>query len=97
MFRQLHAPDAASAITLHIDGAAVRAQRGESVAAVMLRQSENWVRTTPVSQAKRAPYCMMGTCFDCLAVVDGIASVQTCMVQAVDGMRIDRQMGKKSI
>jgi D-hydroxyproline dehydrogenase subunit gamma len=97
MFRQLHEPDAQSAITVHIDGEPMQAVRGESVAAIMLRQPAIWVRTTPLSQAKRAPYCMMGVCFDCLAIVDGTASVQTCMVQAADGMRIDRQLGKRSI
>ena len=96
MFRKLHEPDG-TAVTIHIDGAPVSAEPGESVAAVLLRQRPLWSRTTPVTQSRRAPYCMMGVCFDCLAQVDGEASVQTCLRQVRDGMRVERQQGKRSV
>ena len=96
MFRKLHEP-AASPVTLYIDGAAVAAEAGESVAAVLLRQSPLWSRTTPVTQSRRAPYCMTGVCFDCLARVDGEASVQTCLAVVRDGMRVERQHGRRSL
>ena len=84
------------AITVYIDGEAVAAEANESVAAVLLRQDPVWSRTTPVSETRRAPYCMMGVCFECLALVDG-ASVQTCLVSVHDGMRIERQLGRRRI
>lgn len=93
MFRKLHEPGAAT-VTIHIDGVAVQAERGEPVAAVLLRQAEPWSRTTPVGQSRRAPYCMMGVCFDCLAEIDGVSSVQTCLTPVCDGMRIARQLGR---
>ena len=96
MFRKLHDPGSA-AVTVTIDGVPVAAEAGESIAAVLLRQGEIWSRTTPVTQAKRAPYCLMGVCFDCLAEVDGIASVQTCLTPVRDGMRIARQIGRRSL
>ena len=96
MFRKLHEPGA-TAVTIEIDGAAVAAEAGESVAAVLLRQPDIWSRTTPVTQSKRAPYCMMGVCFECLAEVDGVASVQTCLTPVRDGMRVARQTGKRSL
>ena len=96
MFRKLHEP-ADKTVTLTIDGVSVTAELGESVAAVLLRQSPVWSRTTPITQSKRAPYCMMGVCFDCLAEVDGDASVQTCLTTVRDGMRVERQQGKRSI
>jgi hypothetical protein len=40
---------------------------------------------------------MMGACFDCLAVVDGRPSVQTCMTPVRDGMRIERQDGARGL
>ena len=95
MFRKLHEPT--QAVTLYIDGAPVTAEAGESVAAVLLRQSPLWSRTTPVTQSRRAPYCMMGVCFECLASVDGEASVQTCLTFVRDGMRVERQQGKRSL
>jgi D-hydroxyproline dehydrogenase subunit gamma len=95
MFRKLHEP--AQALTIHIDGVPVAAEAGETVAAVLLRQAEPWSRTTPVSGARRAPYCLMGVCFDCLAEVDGVASVQTCLVPVRDGMRVNRQLGGRKL
>ena len=93
MFRKLHDP--ATPVTVEIDGARVSAEDGESVAAVLLRQAEPWSRLTPAGGAKRAPYCMMGVCFECLAEIDGIPSVQTCLTPVRDGMKIARQRGKR--
>ena len=70
---------------------------GTALAAVLLRQSPLWSRTTPITQSKRAPYCMMGVCFECLARIDGEASVQTCLTVVRDGMRVERQHGKRSL
>jgi 2Fe-2S iron-sulfur cluster binding domain len=97
MFRKLHEPDPGRQITIDIDGVPAAAEPGESVAAVLLRQAEPWSRLTPVAQRKRAPYCMMGVCFDCLAEVDGVASVQTCLKPVRNGMRVARQTGKRRI
>jgi hypothetical protein len=96
MFVKLH-KSRVGLVNIEIDGTSVVAVSGESVAAVLLRQSDEWSRQTPVSGCKRAPYCMMGVCFDCLAEVDGIASVQTCMQPVRDGMRVVRQIGKRRI
>lgn len=54
MFRKLHDPGPAT-VTVHIDGRPVRAEVGESIAALLLRQPEGWSRTTPVSESRRAP------------------------------------------
>ncbi len=96
MFRKLHEPGA-QALTVYIDGRPAVAEPGETVAAVLLRQDTAASRTTPVQESPRAPYCMMGVCFDCLAIVDGIASTQTCLVTVRDGMRVQRQFGKRSV
>ena len=36
---------------------------------------------------------MMGVCFECLVVIDGVPNQQACMIEARDGMRIERQLG----
>lgn len=92
MFHTL--PDREQGLTLRIDGLAVTAQPGETVAAVMLRQPEPWTRVSPVGGGRRAPYCMMGVCFDCLAEVDGQASTQTCLTLVREGMQVRRQRGR---
>ena len=96
MFRKLHELKSGG-LTINIDGVPVAADPDESVAAVLLRQAEPWSRLTPVTQSKRAPYCMMGVCFECLAEVDGVASVQTCLEPVCNGMRVSRQAGKRRI
>jgi hydrogen cyanide synthase HcnC len=54
-------------------------------------------RTTPVSGSPRAPYCMMGVCFDCLMEIDGVPNTQACMVPVAEGMRISRQVGARKV
>jgi len=92
MFKSLVKLPGAS-ITITVDGRAVSCTAGENLAAVLLREGFQPFRTTPVSDAPRMPYCMMGVCFDCLAVVDGMPNRQTCLTVTADGMEVARQIG----
>jgi predicted molibdopterin-dependent oxidoreductase YjgC len=94
MFRRPPDPDA-QAVTLRIDGRSIGARTGDSVAAALLAAGIVTCRTTPVGEAPRAPYCMMGVCFDCLVEIDGMGSRQACLVRVRDGMRIETQHGKR--
>lgn len=87
------APASTPRVTIYFDGAPLRVPAGLSVAAALLANGARATRTTPVGGVLRAPYCMMGVCFECLAVVDGVPSVQTCLVQARPGMVVERQVG----
>jgi len=84
-------------LTIWFDGRAVPARVGDSVAVALLAAGITITRTTPVSGASRGPYCMMGACFDCLAMVDGRANVQTCMTVVLDGMHVQRQDGARML
>lgn len=86
------ASDGRERTQITIDDRAVEAWVGEPLAAVFLRE-KTFCRTTPRRAAPRAPFCMMGVCFECLAVVDGAASVQTCLVAVRPGMVVRRQNG----
>ena len=96
MFRKLHDPGV-NTVTVQIDGLSMIAEAGESVAAVLLRLPDGWSRKTPVSESPRAPFCMMGVCFECLVEIDGQGSVQACMTPVRDGMRIARPSGRRSL
>ena len=85
-------PDPGS-LTIHLDGTPLRAHPGDSIAAALLAHGIHTTRRSAVSGAPRGPYCMMGACFECLAVVDGQPSVQTCLTPVRDGMRIESQHG----
>ena len=96
MFRKIN-DSRGPVLTLTIDGQAVTAEPGETVAAVLLRQPTPTSRSTPVHGSPRAPFCMMGVCFDCLAIVNGAASTQSCLVTVREGMRVERQFGRQSV
>jgi D-hydroxyproline dehydrogenase subunit gamma len=96
MFKRL--PDSTRReVSITIDGKPVAAREGDSVAAALLGSGSLACRTTPVTGVPRAPFCMMGVCFDCLVTVDGAANVQGCMTRVRDGMRIEIQAGKRRI
>nr|WP_240653103.1 (2Fe-2S)-binding protein [Sphingomonas crocodyli] len=76
---------------LTIDGVGVTADEGEPLAAVLLRNAPYSCRRTPVSGASRAPFCMMGVCFECLVEVDGATSTRSCLVRVRDGLDVRRQ------
>jgi sarcosine oxidase subunit alpha len=96
MFQRLPDTEAAQC-TVYINGETFSARAGDTVAAALLVAGVDSCRRTPVSGAARAPYCMMGVCFDCLVTVDGIGNRQGCMIRVRDGMRIDTQAGKREL
>jgi predicted molibdopterin-dependent oxidoreductase YjgC len=97
MFRRLRSETAPGTVSLAVDGQAVSVRVGESVAAALLLAGHAAGRTTAVSGAPRGPFCMMGVCFECLVSIDGVGNRQACMVEAKDGMRVERQMGVRSL
>jgi sarcosine oxidase subunit alpha len=97
MFKRLQPDTLDRTLTIIIEGKACTAHRTDTVAAVLLEAGLDHCRTTPVSGLPRAPYCMMGVCFDCLVTIDGIGNRQACMVGVRDGMRVDLQRGKREL
>jgi D-hydroxyproline dehydrogenase subunit gamma len=94
MFQRLNRPESGT-VRLSVDGKAITALPGDSVAAALLAAGILACRTTPVSDAPRAPYCMVGVCFECLVTIDGVGSRQACLARVRDGMRIETQQGKR--
>ena len=68
-----------------------------SVAAALLASGVSRFRATPVLGAPRAPYCMMGACFECLVEIDGVPNRQSCMIEVKVGMRIRSQEGARDL
>lgn len=84
-------------VTISVDGRLIVAKATDSVAAAMFAAGIAACRTTVVEGRPRGPYCMMGVCFDCLVVVDGVGSRQGCMTRVRDGMVIEAQNGRREI
>ena len=93
MFKRLG--DVGTTLSFTVDGRPIRARTGDTVAAAMLAAGIDHCRTTPVSGAPRAPYCLMGVCFDCLVTIDGVGSRQACLVPVREGMAVETQLGKR--
>lgn len=74
--------------TITVDGNAVQAYPGESLAAALLVATGPAFRVT-ASGARRGPFCNMGVCFECLVSVDGEQGVRACMTPVRDGMRVE--------
>jgi hypothetical protein len=91
MFRPLADP-ASATVTLSIDGTAVCAWPGETVASVLLRQPASWA-SRDATGVPRAPYCLAGACFECRATVDDQPGLRTCQVTVREGMRVAREHG----
>ncbi len=94
MFRRLVEPERAR-VRLMVDGRPVPAAPSDSVAAALLAAGVVVCRATPVSATARAPYCMMGVCFDCLVTIDGVGSRQACLARVREGMVVETQQGKR--
>ena len=97
MLRRRSEPTGDSAVRLTIAGRAVTALRGESVATAALAAGLSSTRSAPVSGEPRAPYCLMGVCFECLMTIDGQPNRQACLVPVQDGMIVEVQSARPSI
>ncbi len=82
---------------LTIDGRAAYAHVGESVATAVLAAGLCATRHAPVSGAPRAPFCLMGSCFECLMTIDGKPNRQACMTPVRAGMQVETGRGRPSL
>ncbi len=87
MFRKL-TNDAHETVEIFVDGVSVKASATDTIAAVLLNTGFKSTRDSDRSGAPRGPYCMMGSCFECLVEVDGAENRQACMEVVRDQMNI---------
>lgn len=92
MFKQLPNSDNET-VEVILNGRKVQVPQGTTVAAMALTQGLRFTRTTPVSESKRAPFCMMGVCYDCLMVINGKANQRACATYVKNGMQVETQQG----
>lgn len=84
-------PGAAFEITF--DGRPVRALPGQSIAAALWAASVLTWRTTRVKGRPRGAFCGIGSCFDCLATVNGQPNRRACLLPARPGDAVTTQEG----
>lgn len=79
----------AARVPVRFAGEVLMLPEGANLAAALLAAGVTVLRHTPVSGAPRAPFCMMGACFDCLIEIDGVVR-QACMIEVAEGLEITR-------
>jgi D-hydroxyproline dehydrogenase subunit gamma len=72
-------------VELTVNGRAIRATRGASVASALLDNAVTEFRTS-TSGEPRTPVCGMGVCFECRVTIDGVAHLRACMIGVRPGM-----------
>ncbi|CAJ5350800.1 2Fe-2S iron-sulfur cluster binding domain protein [Burkholderia pseudomallei] len=91
MSEPLFSPQAATTptVTIVVDDVPVTVPDGFTVAAALLTvQLPHPWRRSVVSHAPRAPYCLMGACFECVAEIDGQPGCRTCLIHVRAGMHV---------
>jgi sarcosine oxidase subunit alpha len=78
-------------VTITLDGEPVPAERGEPVAAALVRAGKLMIARSPKFHRPRGPSCMRAECDGCLARVDEVPNIMTCMVPAEEGTAVVTQ------
>lgn len=79
-------------VRLTFEGQSMDVPAGISVAAAVLGHAHaGHTCHHAVDASPRAPYCLMGVCFECLMEINGQANVQSCLVTVEEGMTVKRQ------
>src|SRR5712672_3222440 len=76
---------------ISLDGQDIEAQEGDTVAAALLRARITTFTRSIKYHRPRGPFCLAGSCGQCLMRVDGVPSLPACRVPAAEGMRCERQ------
>src|SRR5260370_42536119 len=78
--------DKQETIRISLDGDAIDAQEGDTIAAALLRAGVTTFTRSIKYHRPRGPFCLQGTCGQCLMRVDGVPSLPACKVRAQEGM-----------
>lgn len=90
-FRPIVNEQAADRVTIHVNGVPVLARAGQTLALALLENGLDHFNVNSVSGKPRLPYCMMGACFECRIIVDGVRDVLACRAEIRDGMVVETQ------
>src|SRR6202022_3111970 len=78
---------------ISLDGQDIEAQEGDTVAAALLRARITTFTRSIKYHRPRGPFCLAGSCGQCLMRIDGLPSLPACRVRVAEGMRCERQNG----
>lgn len=81
------APARGTAIEFQFDGRTIAAFEGESLACALFAAGICTLRSSPRTASARGMFCLMGSCQECLVLIDG-QRVTACQVPARAGLDV---------
>ena len=84
-------PGSKGTVTVTFDGESLTVPAGITVAAALLGHNDDHFCRSAAAGEERAPYCLMGVCFECLVEIDGLKNRQACLEPVYEGMSVKRQ------
>lgn len=75
--------------TFRFDGRPYTAYSGETIGAALLAAGVRQLRPTRVHRADRGMLCGIGSCYDCLVVVDGRPGQRACLTPATPDAEVE--------
>lgn len=92
MFKPLDGMAPAPLVALQVDGCTVLAPKGRTLALALMEAGCRATRHDHQG-VPRAPYCLMGVCFECVVQLNGQDHVQACLVRVEPGMQVRLPQG----
>jgi len=77
-------------IEISIDGEVLRGIAGQTLAGILISNGKSAWRTDSAGRP-RGLFCAIGSCFECLATVNGETDVRLCRRRARSGDAVSRQ------
>jgi len=87
-------PEERKKVTFTYDGKQLEGYEGEPIAAA-LKAAGVMVHRHTKKGSPRGIFCAIGSCTDCVMVVDGKPNIRTCVTPLVEGMQVQTQNGCK--
>ncbi|MCQ4159507.1 (2Fe-2S)-binding protein [Roseomonas sp. GC11] len=78
-----------AAVSFTFEGEALAAPAGEPLATALACAGHAALRASPAAGTPRGAFCFMGSCQECLVLVDGVPR-QACLVPVRAGMAVWR-------
>jgi sarcosine oxidase subunit alpha len=90
-------PETGPELTIEYEGQPLTAREGEPAACAMLAAGEAVFSRSIKYHRPRGPFCMAGSCSNCLVRIDGVPNRFACLTPVRPGMRIERQNAYPSV
>ena len=78
-------------VTFTFNGETFKGVEGQSIAAALMATGVRELRKTRFDEEPRLIFCGIGVCFDCVVVVNGVANQRACLIEIVEGAKIESQ------